>query len=273
MSMSLLCRPCNRSYQIRDGIPDFYISESDHDFSEDPNIIWLDPKIVEARDTYYKLCTRELKGMIFCMTEIGRRTSRGCHILEVGMGTGHFTDWLAEVSAPGTAIYAFDFSWPIIEKAKAKMEEWTRVTLFRANSREELPFQPGSFDIVFVRLAPLGPSGVPNVQVAFELLKPGGWFFGAGWERQSYEIPPTELAIQHGYVSASNHEWQYLRVQTEEEWKAMQIEEKPLFEMMEKKKGIDLGARTRNASGYKQGAGEQFVKMTMEHVLMAQKPG
>jgi len=271
-SASFQCRPCGRNFQIVNGIPDFFVAESEHDFGNDPNIIWLDSQIVEARDTVYRLCTRELKGMTFCMREMGRRMSRGCRVLEVGMGTGHFTRWLTEVSEPGTAIYAFDFSWPIIEKAKFNTGGLSGVTLFRANAREGLPFQAGIFDIVFVRLAPLGPRGVPNVQAGFELLKPGGWYFSAGWEKERYETPPTEWAIQHGYESAEYHVWQYHRVQSEEEYIAWQTEQKHLLAMRESGKAIDTSGRTRFDSGCNQGSGRGILKMTQEHVLIAQKP-
>jgi SAM-dependent methyltransferase len=272
-SKGFQCRLCERSYPIRNGIPDFYISESGHDFGDDPNIIWLDPQVVEARDTIYRHCTRELKGMTFCMHEIGRRTSRGCRILEVGMGTGHFTQWLAELSEPGTAIYAFDFSWPIIEKAQARTAGLTDVTLFRANSREGLPFQSGIFDIILVRLAPLGPSGVPNVQAGFELLKPAGWYFGAGWKNVQVETPPTEWAIQHGYESAEYHEWQYRRIQHEEERIAWQYEQEYLLTMMKRKYPNDTSERTGSDSNVIQDRDGHILKMTYENVLIAQKPG
>lgn len=267
-SMSFQCRLCDRSFQIVNGIPDFFVSESQHDFSDDPNTIWLDSQIVEARDTVYRLCTRELRGMIFCMNEIGRRTGRGCTVLEVGMGTGHFTRWLTEVSEPGTTIYAFDFSWPIIEKARSNIRALSGVTLFRANAREGLPFQAGVFDIIFIRLAPLGQRGVPNVQAGFELLRPGGWYFGAGWEQERYEMSPTEWAIHHGYNSAEYHEWQYHRVQSEEEYIAWQTEQKHLLAMREGSKAIDEGERV----GCNQIGSGSILKMTREHVLIAQKP-
>jgi SAM-dependent methyltransferase len=271
-SVSFQCRPCGTSFQIVNGIPDFFVSESDHDFSDDPNIIWLDSQIVKARDTVYRLCTRELKGMTFCMHEMGRRTSKGCRVLEVGMGTGHFTQWLTEVSEPGTAIYAFDFSWPIIEKAKVNTGGLPGVTIFRANAREALPFQASVFDVVFVRLAPLGPHGVSNVQVGFELLKPGGWYFGAGWQKERFETPPTEWAVQHGYETAEYHSWQYRRVQSKEEYMAWQTEQKHLLAMRESGKAIDTSERMRFDSRCNQGSGRDILKMTQEHVLIAQKP-
>jgi len=252
------------------GVPDFFISESDHDFSEDPNVIWLDRKIVEARDTVYRLCARELKGMTFCMNEMGRRASKGCRVLEVGTGTGHFTRWLTEVSEQSTEIYTFDFSWPIIEKATINTAGLPGVTLLRANAREGLPFQGEVFDMVFIRLAPLGPRGMPNVQAAFELLKPGGWYFEAGWAPTRYETPPTEWAMQHGYENAEYHEWQYRRLQSEEEYLAWQIEQGSLVAMIERRKAVDQNEKKMVDSGCHHGNG--ILKMTQEHVLIAQKP-
>ena len=270
--ISFQCRHCQRSYPIRNGIPDFFVAETEHDFSVDPNSIWLDPQVVEARDTIYRNCARALRGMTFCMQEIERRTSRGCRVLEVGMGTGHFTQWMAELSEPGTAIYAFDFSWPIIEKAQAKTAGLTDVTLFRANSREGLPFQNGIFDIILVRLAPLGQHGVPNVQAGFELLKPGGWYFSAGWKNVQIETPPTEWAVQHGYESAEYHEWQYRRMQNEEEHIAWQYEQEYLLAMMKHKYPKDTSERTSSDTDDIRVSGGHILKMTHENVLIAQKP-
>ena len=160
---ALTCTGCGRSYPILNGIPDFFLVESEQESVDLVNAIWGDEMMVKARNTIYRLCTRELKGMAFCMQEIARRTGPGIRILEVGMGTGHFTRWLAEVAAPGTEIYAFDCSWPMLQTAQANLQGISSVTMFRANARGKLPFQDASFDILFLRLAPLGPHGVPNV--------------------------------------------------------------------------------------------------------------
>jgi SAM-dependent methyltransferase len=246
-----------------DGVPDFFISETDRDGirDDDPNNIWLDPEIVEARDTYYGLCARHLKGMTFCMQEVARQTRLGCRVLEVGTGTGHFTRWLAEVAEPGTEIYGFDFSWPILAKTKVQAGDLSSVTLFRANARGLLPFKNASFDIVFLRLSPLGPRGVPSVQVAFELLKPGGWLFEAGWKKERYETPPTEWAIQHGFESAEHHVWQYWRAQTEQERAAAAVE----FERL-----VSLGGSSSKETREKVEDGVYF-KVTHENLLIAQK--
>jgi SAM-dependent methyltransferase len=253
-----------------DGIPDFFISETEEDSIDEPNKTWLDSRIVEARDTLYRLCARELKGMAFCMQEIGQRTGAGCRVLEVGMGTGHFTRWLAKVSRPGTEIYAFDFSWPIFVKAKANTQGLSEVTLFRANARGLLPFKNESFDIVLLRLAPLGARGVPNVQAGYEMLKLGGWYFEAGWEQVRYETPPTEWAMRHGYGSAEHHEWQYWRTQTEQEQTASQIELERLA-AQGCQTAEELQQQERKT---KNGPGEDgsVQKMTHEHLLIAHKP-
>jgi len=165
-SADLRCAACEKKFPLMDGIPDFFISETEDDSIDEPSKTWLAPRIVGARDTVYRLCARELKSMAFCMQEIGKRTGAGCRIMEVGMGTGHFTRWLAEVSRPGTEIYAFDFSWPIIEKAKINAQGLSEVTLFRANARGRLPFKNESFDIVLLRLAPLGRMGFQMCRLA-----------------------------------------------------------------------------------------------------------
>ena len=174
------------------------------------------------------------------------------------MGTGHFTRWLA---AAGTEIYAFDFSWPIIEKAKVNAGGLPSVTLFRANARGLLPFEDESFDIVLLRLAPLGPHGVPNAQASFQLLKPGGWLFEAGWKRERFETPPTEWAIQHGFESAEHHVWQYWRAQTEQERAAVEVESKRL---------VSLGGPSWREAREKVEDGV-YLKMTHENLLIAQK--
>jgi len=156
-----------------DGVPDLFIGDIEHDFVGDPNRTWLDPEIAEARNTIYSLCARELEGMAYCMDEIRKRSGAGKRILEVGMGTGHFTSWMGEGVESGTEIYAFDYSWPIIEKAKINTNGLSGITLFRANARGPLPFRDESFDMLFIRLAPLGSRGTPKVLADYQLLKPG----------------------------------------------------------------------------------------------------
>ncbi len=186
------------------------------------------------------------------------------------MGTGHFTRWLSEVAALGTRIFAFDYSWPIIEKAKANAGGAPGVTLFRANARGSLPFAPASFDILLLRLAPLGPHDVPNVQAGFELLKPGGWYFEAGWEPRHYDTPPTDWAIQHGFASAEHHVWQYRRIQTSREQTAGRLEMSAMAALGGESAAAALATvETRIEARDKSG---NATIMTHENLLIAQKP-
>ena len=76
-SEAFRCESCDCKYPIVNGIPDFYVEDPKHDFDSDASVIWLEPDIVNARNVYYELSIRELKGMDFCMREIGRRIDAG----------------------------------------------------------------------------------------------------------------------------------------------------------------------------------------------------
>ena len=267
---ALRCAPCGTDFAIVNGVPDFFISETQQDSIDEPNTTWLDPQIVEARDTAYRLSTRELKGMAFCVQEIARRSGAACRILEVGMGTGHFTRWLAEETKPGTELYAFDFSWPIIDRARANTRGLSGITLFRANARGRLPFPDEHFDILFLRLVPLGAHGVPNVRAGYELLKPGGWYFEAGWEQTRHGTTPTEWAIHHGYGGAEHHVWQYWRAPTAQEVAARQLERERLATQgCQTVQGTQPGP---GRPGGPPGEGGSVREMVHEHLLIAHKP-
>jgi SAM-dependent methyltransferase len=262
------CAACVREYPILDGIPDFFVSSIEEAINEEEekswreNLIWLDPQMVEARDTIYRLSVREFRGMTFAMQQVGLRTFPSCRILEVGTGTGHLTSWMAEVSAPGTEIYTMDFSWPMFAKARANLTNQPGVILLRANSSGKLPFCAESFDIVVLRLAPLGEHGIWNVQAAFQLLKPGGWLFKAGWGLIREESPWTEAAIRIGYESAEVHEWQYPRHKTREEYDAS---------LVECERAIAFGAPPVKMT-MPPWEGDYAVWITYENLRIAQKP-
>jgi SAM-dependent methyltransferase len=262
------CATCQSSYPITNGIPDFTLPITAHNFIDEKNQTWLDQRITTARDMVYASCARQLKGMTFCMQTIARLACSGCRLLEAGMGTGHFTAWMADVMPPGSHIFAFDIAWPMLEIARAKTSALEEVILFRANTRDRLPFPDGYFDIVFLRLAPLGPHGVPNVQAGLALLKPGGWYFEAGWEPARYETPPTAWAIQHGFTNAEHHVWQYWRVQSEEEHAASQIEREHMASMEEKPEA----ARFLQMPPFERRSKDGSRVLTSENLLIAQKP-
>ena len=41
-----------------------------------------------------------------------------------------------------------------------------------------------------------GKLDIMSIKVGFELLKPEGWYFEAGWEREQFETPPMEWMFQ-----------------------------------------------------------------------------
>lgn len=261
----IACDVCEGVYGFKDGVPDFFVGDFERDFVDDPNRTWLEPEVVEARDTIYRLCTRALEGMAFCMKEIGRLSQKGGRILEVGMGTGHFTSWLHEVTKGEAEIFAFDFSWPIIEKAQLNTAGLENITLFRANARGTLPFPDGHFDMIFLRLAPLGEPGKPNVLAGYELLKPGGWYFEGGWAKSHHVTPPTDWAMQHGFGWAAQHTWQYRRLQTKEEQKAWAVEAACLQAMGKEPVPQGQEQDVVNEDG-------TVWKLTIENLLVARKP-
>lgn len=265
------CERCQRVFASREGIIDFFVSLGESDAIDAVNTTWLDPTIVAARNLFYGACARQLDGMRFCIREIGRRTFEGCCILEVGMGTGQFTSWMAEVSDPGTEIYAFDMSWPILETAKENTLGAPRVHLFRANARGRLPFVPNTFDIVLARLAPLGAHGVPNVRAAFDLLKPGGWYFEAQWKSDVFETPPTEFAMRHGFGHAEHHAWRYYLPVPRQAYQAMKLELGRMADLGGEKARRHLALRSEEDSADPKDR-QTIPRLTEENLLIARKP-
>lgn len=133
-----------------------------------------------------------------------------------------------------------------------------------------MPFGKETFDIVFLRLAPLGPRGIPAVQVAFDLLKPGGWYFEASWERERFETPPTQWATEHGFESAECHTWRYRRVQSDEEYLAGLVDapRRP-YEFVDLEKAKAFVSDMKRLHGTDEG----ISVITEETLLIAQKPG
>ena len=260
----LRCESSGRTYEIVNGIPDFFIAEGDYAIREDDrNRKWLDPQVVEGRNQYYRYCTRKLKGMAFCIEEIGKRTFPGCCILEAAAGTGHFTRWLTEVCKPDTEVYAFDYSWPILDKAIANTQGCSGITFFRANARGLLPFQEETFDIVLIRLAPFAPSGGAkgtSAERAFDQLKPGGWYFSAGFQE---EWSTLEDLQEFGYKNVEHHRWQYDQIYENEEYLGLELESGRSID--EAQALLDKRKQEQNRTD-----GLEFIQK--EHLIMAQKP-
>ena len=264
------CSPCDRRFDVVDGIPDFPVPGPD--YPEDLNLVYHRPEMAEAKDTVFRLGARSLEGMAVCMQEIGRHTAPGSRVLEVALGAGHFTRWLAEVSHPETEIYAYDFSWPMLERAEANTRDCLNATLFRANSRGKMPFAEGIFDIVFVRLAPFKPDGTPDeCSAALRFLKPGGWYFNASTVAgERFDTPPTQWALNHGFERAEYRIWRYPRVVSEDAYLAGLIDTPRRPHEI-----VDMEAARRLTSEAKRLRGKDggIEIAQVEALLIARKPG
>ena len=264
VGMTLACKGCDRTYEMVDGILDFFVADGEYSLREDDGgRKWLKDEAVDGRDLYYSYCTRKLKGMTFCMEEIGKRAFPGYRILEVGMGTGHFTRWLSEVSDANTEIYAFDFSWPIIHKAMANTRGCAGVTCFRANARGPMPFKDETFDLVFIRLSAFQPSGSSKgvrERRVLDQLKSGGWYFDAGWKAE--HCTPEDL-IESGFTNVEHHRWQYPYVYEDEEHLGLELESGRTVE--EAQSLIEERKREQNRN-------HGWEALRGEHLLIAQKP-
>ena len=69
---------------------------------------------------------------------------RGCHVLDLGCGTGRHTAWLAQAGARVTAV---DFSEKMLEQARCKVPG-EDVRFFVHDLHEPLPIEAASFDAV-----------------------------------------------------------------------------------------------------------------------------
>ncbi len=101
-----------------------------------------------------------------------RLSARTEKALEVGCGTGHFTEELKKV-CPSSRVYASDISHRMLTKAGGKFEE----LLLAASDCESLAFASSSFDLV---ASSLTYQWADDLAAAFteaaRVLKPGGLF-------------------------------------------------------------------------------------------------
>ncbi len=106
-------------------------------------------------------------------------------------------------------------------------------------------------------------------QAGYQLLRPGGWLFQAGWDPERFETPAVDWAIQQGFESAELHEWLYPRTQTWPEYAAVQVERGTLAAMGGR---IGKGMGQPEGDGDRQPVeGESNRVTTHEHLTIAHK--
>jgi ubiquinone/menaquinone biosynthesis C-methylase UbiE len=104
----------------------------------------------------------------------------GCRWLEIGCGTGVFTEMLLDAVAPGSLI-AVDPAAAQIDYARKRLAG--RVADIRTADARNLPFLQGEFDFIVSALA---LNFIPERErAAFEMrrvCRPGGWVAGYVWD-------------------------------------------------------------------------------------------
>lgn len=246
------CVSCSATFPVVDGIPDFVPPEDELSAND---AIWADEVVAQAREIQYELGLGFMRGAGFALDVLRRAVTPGSSVLDVGTGTGHFTAHVAR-GEPESRVFAFDVAWEILRPAHQRLAPLTNVCLFRANSRLPLPVEPRSFDVVLVRLAPLGPSGQPQIASARELLRPGGLFVSAGGAHDWSLSDPLEFAAGFGFDEVEFHTWRYERVLSPEEAAARSVESAKI-------------ATARGTLPYSLPPGEEQVLTQTEHLLVA----
>ncbi len=107
------------------------------------------------------------------------------HVLDLGCGIGQFTDyWLGN----GFRVTSADISVNALNALKERTPDATAVEL---DMRKPLPFDDGTFDVVFVNLSIHYFDEETTLDLSREIhriLKPGGLFIGSVNSSAAYEI-------------------------------------------------------------------------------------
>jgi ubiquinone/menaquinone biosynthesis C-methylase UbiE len=108
-----------------------------------------------------------------------------CDVLETAAGTGVLTRALASALPAHARIVATDLNQPMLDRAKAQQIRHAGIEWKQADALD-LPFEDQSFDIVACQFgAMFFPDKVQGYRQARRVLRPGGRFLFAVWDRIS----------------------------------------------------------------------------------------
>lgn len=123
------------------------------------------------------------------MSYVGSVTAES--VLEISSGTGRLTRHLRKYLPVTTKIIASDISSDMLEVAKEQLNDSS--IEFRVADAQQLPFADNSFDLVLCQYGLMFlPDKQKGFEEAFRVLKPGGQFIFATWDRTE-NIPLFKL--------------------------------------------------------------------------------
>src|SRR5579872_4469530 len=105
-------------------------------------------------------------------------------ILETSCGTGRLTRYLRQEFPSSVQVTATDISADMISVAKSKLHD--QAIGFKVADGQQLPFADGTFDLVVNQYGLMFfPDKQKGLDEAYRVLKPGGHFAFATWDRTS----------------------------------------------------------------------------------------
>ena len=160
---TLQCTSCPRQYPVRGAVPRFVPAEN---YSSSFGYQW----ILHARTQYDSFTQIPISRQRLFQETRWPEKLNGQTVLEVGSGSGRFTEVLATTEA---TIVSLDFSLAV--EANAKSNAAKPNVLIVQGSVYELPFQKKSFDrVLCLGVLQHTPDPYRSFQALVEALRPGG---------------------------------------------------------------------------------------------------
>jgi SAM-dependent methyltransferase len=209
----VLCRDCDASYKIIDGVLDL-IPSGYSGYQGDSM------EAAALRDAHNRQTLRE--DTTHLRSAVDQLLQPNTLVLDAGCGTGHLARIISE-SHPEVTIIATDVSLPMCRLAARNC--YSHPVMVVRTPSSAMPFRNSVFDIVLHRLAPMDPAE------AFRLLRSGGHVITAGfvdthWQEVKQVFPkdrvitfprdmePEDALLQAGFGQAESHSWRFTKTRS-----------------------------------------------------------